>query len=157
MLYVTITCGHFSERPVKSTILLVGLGGLGSVLLEQLAREDGIGRIVVASRNAERGAARCNLARLGALAQGRDPDIRFVPLDLRECEATAGLIQREAPDVIVSTATRMTWWLPELLPAPHADAVKRAGFGMWLPIHLTLTRRLMEAVRAAGYDGHTLT
>jgi hypothetical protein len=157
MLNAIITRGHFSERPVKSTILLIGLGGLGSVLLELLAREDGIGRIVVASRNADRGAARCNLARLGALAQGRNPDIRFAPLDLQERDATAELIQREAPDVIVSTATRMTWWLPDLLPAPYADAVKRAGFGMWLPIHLTLTRRLMEAVRAAGYDGHTLT
>jgi hypothetical protein len=157
MLYVTITRSHLSERPVKSTILLVGLGGLGSVLLELLAREDGIGRIVVASRNAERGAARCNLARLGALAQGRDPDIRFAPLDLHELDAIADLIRHEVPDVIVSTATRMTWWLPDLLPAPQADAVKRAGFGMWLPIHLTLTRRLMDAVRAAGYAGHTLT
>jgi hypothetical protein len=141
----------------KPTIMLIGLGGLGSVVLELLAREEGLGRIVVGSRNAARGMARCNLARLGATAQGYAPDIRFVPLDLNNKEAVAEMVHREAPDIILSTATMQTWWLPDLLPPEQAAAIKGAGFGVWLPVHLTLTRKLVEALRDAAYPGVTLT
>jgi NAD(P)-dependent dehydrogenase (short-subunit alcohol dehydrogenase family) len=137
--------------------MLVGLGGLGSVVLELLAREETLGHIVVASRNERRGTARCNLARLGAMAQGYAPSIRFTPLDLNDPEAVAETVRREAPDIIFSTATMQTWWLPDLLPPPQAAAVKGAGFGVWLPVHLTLTMKLMRALRDVDYGGITLT
>ena len=137
--------------------MLIGLGDLGSVLLELLVREPGLDQVVVASRNAERGLARCNLARLGALAQGYTPHIRFTPLDLNDQAATVDTIRREAPDLILSTATRQTWWLPALLPPAQAGRLQRAGFGVWLPVHLDLTFKLMAAVRAADYRGLTLT
>jgi len=139
------------------TVMLIGLGGLGSVILELLAREEGLGEIVVASRDAARGTARCNLARLGALAQGALPAIRFTPLDLNNLEAVAETVRQEAPDIILSTATMQTWWLPDLLPPEQAAAIKRAGFGVWLPVHLTLTMKLMQALRDADYRGLTLT
>lgn len=138
-------------------IMLIGLGDLGSVLLELLVREPGIGQVVVASRNAERGLARCNLACLGALAQGCSPQVRFTPLDLDDQPATVDIIRREAPDLILSTATRQTWWLPALLPPAQAGRLQQAGFGIWLPVNLALTYKLMAAVRAADYQGPTLT
>jgi len=141
----------------KPTIMLIGLGGLGSVVLELLAREEGLGRIVVGSRNAARGIARCNVARLGAMAQGYAPLLSFVPLDLNDGEAVAEAVHREAPDVILSTATMQTWWLPDLLPPEQAAVIKGAGFGVWLPVHLTLTMKLMEALRDAAYAGVILT
>jgi len=137
--------------------MLIGLGGLGSITLELLAREEDLGRIVVGSRNAERGMARCNLTRLGAMAQGYAPSISFIPLDLNDKEAVAETVHREAPDVILSTATMQTWWLPDLLPPEQAAVIKSAGFGVWLPVHLTLTLKLMEALREADYRGITLT
>jgi hypothetical protein len=142
---------------MKPTLMLIGLGGLGSVLLELLAREQGLGRIVVGSRSEGRGVARCNLARLGAMAQGFAPSISFVPLDLNDRAAVAEIVHREAPDIILSTATMQTWWLPDLLPPRQAAIVRRAGFGAWLPVHLTLTLKLMEALREANYEGITLT
>ena len=142
---------------MKPTIMLIGLGDLGSVLLELLAREEGLGRIVVGSRSAARGIARCNLARLSAIAQGYAPSISFIPLDLNDKEAVAEIVHGEAPDVILSTAAMQTWWLPDLLPPKQAAAIKGAGFGPWLPIHLTLTLKLMEALRDAAYHGITLT
>jgi len=141
----------------KPTIMLVGLGGLGSVVLELLAREEGLGRIIVGSRNAARGTARCNLARLGAMAQGYAPDISFVSLDLNDKDAVAEIVHRESPDIILSTATMQTWWLPDLLPPEQAAVIKGAGFGVWLPVHLTLTLKLMESLRDAAYPGVTLT
>jgi hypothetical protein len=137
--------------------MVIGLGGLGSVVLELLAREEGLGRIVVGSRNVERGTARCNLARLGAMAQGCAPFISFIPLDLDNREAVAETVHREAPEVIVSTATMQTWWLPSLLPPEQRAAIYSAGFGVWLPVHLTLTLKLMQALRDADYRGVTLT
>lgn len=142
---------------MKPTILLIGLGGLGSTLLELLAREPDIGRIVVGGRNVAAMTARCNLERLGALAQGYHPDIRCVHLDLHSISATAAAIDQLTPDLIVSTATLQTWWLTDLLPQPQAAALKHAGFGMWLPVHLALTLKLMEAAREARYAGFTLT
>ena len=142
---------------LKPTIMLIGLGNLGSVVLELLAREEGLGRIVVGSRNVARGIARCNLARLGAMAQGYATSISFVPLDLNDKEAVVETVHTEAPDVILSTATMQTWWLPSLLPTEQAAAINSAGFGVWLPVHLTLTMKLMEALRDADYAGVTLT
>lgn len=145
------------DRRKQPTVLLIGAGGLGGVILELLARDEGVGRIVVGGRDAERGVARCNLARLGALAQGYAPDIGFVPLDLMDRAATAETIAREAPDLILSTATLQTWWLTDLLPVQAAAPLRRAGLGMWLPVHLPLTLRLMEALCDAAYSGITLT
>lgn len=142
---------------MSDTLLLVGLGSLGGVILELLAREPGIGRLVAASRHAERGRARVNLARVGAIAQGPAPEIDFAPLDLNEPGAVAALVDRVRPALVLSTATMQTWWLADLLPEAHATALGRARFGAWLPVHLAPTMKLMTALRGAGYRGLTLT
>jgi hypothetical protein len=138
-------------------VMLVGLGNLGSVLLELLARDSLHLALVVGSRNADRAAARCNLARLGAAAQGRHPDIRFVPLDLDNVERTVATLAAERPAIVIGTASMQTWWLPDLLPPRAAEAVGRAGFGAWLPVHLAPMLKLMQAVQAAGVPGVWLT
>ena len=139
------------------TILLIGLGGLGAVILELLVREDVAARVIVASRNEVRGVARCNLARLGALAQGRAAAVDFVRMDLDAEDETADTIRRLLPDVILCTATRLTWWMPERLPEPHAARLRRAGFGVWLPVHLILPLKLMRALQKAEFTGFALT
>lgn len=142
---------------MKPSVMLIGLGDLGSVTLELLARESAVGRIVVASRNAERGVARCNLARMSAMAQDHAPDISFLPLDLNDHSAVAQTVRHEAPDLILTTATLQTWWLPNLLPPEARATMQRAGYGIWLPIHLTLTMKLMQALHDAAYHGFVLT
>ena len=137
--------------------MLIGLGDLGSIILEFLAREDCLGRIVVCSRNEARGIARCNLARLSAVAQGYTPSICFIPLDVNNKVAVIETVRREKPDIVLCTASMQTWWLPNLLPPEQAALIKSAGFGVWLPVHLTLTLRLMEALYDLSYGGITLT
>jgi len=143
-------------RP-RPTIMLVGLGDLGATVLELLARQEGLGQIVVCSRRAARGVARCNLARMGAMAQGYEPSIRFVALDINEADAVAQTVRHEAPDLIFSAAALQTWWLTDLLPEEQAKVLKKARFGVWLPVHLTLTLKLMRALCDADYRGITLT
>jgi hypothetical protein len=137
-------------------LLLIGLGDLGAVTLELLAREPSIGSILVGSRNIDHGQARCNLARIGAMAQGYTPDIQFLELDLEHSEATSRLIQKRNPKIILCTASMMTWWLPALFPDDQQELLKRAGFGAWLPIHLTLPMKLMVALDRIDYQGFTL-
>ena len=138
-------------------IMIVGLGDLGAVLLELLLR--------VPRRNGSRGghpehpsgAKRSNLARLGALAQGCTSEVRLIELDLNCMEATAAAIHREQPAIVITTATMATWWLPNLLPPEDAEAIRRAGFGVWLPYISRLRVRPMRAVREAKYSGLVLT
>jgi hypothetical protein len=136
--------------------MIVGLGSLGGVLLELLARDQAIGDIVVGSRDQRRGEVRCNLARVGALAQGADPHIQFVPLDLDDGDRAAEAFSRHCPDLIVSTASMQTWWLAELLPREAGERLAAAPFGAWLPVHLPPAIKFMTAVRAAGCRGATL-
>jgi len=142
---------------MAATILLIGPGELGGAVLELLARQDGLGPIVVAGRDTGRGEARCNLARIGAMAQGHAPDIRFLKLDLRDVGAAAETLRRVSPDVVFSAATLQAWWLTDLLPGPERARLAAAGFGVWLPIHLPLTLNLMRSLREARYDGLVLT
>jgi len=137
--------------------MIIGLGDLGSTILELLAREQQIGRIVAASRNEKRGIARCNLTRLSAVAQGYSPSICFTPLDINDKETVIETVRREAPDIILSTASMQTWWLSDLLPPEQSARIKSAGFGIWLPVHLTLTLKLMEALSSIDFRGKTLT
>jgi NAD(P)-dependent dehydrogenase (short-subunit alcohol dehydrogenase family) len=139
------------------TIMIIGLGDLGGIVLELLARQDDALRIVVGSRSADRALARCNLARVGAIAQGRQPEIIFERVDLDEPETIAEAVQRHDPNLILTTATMHTWWLTNLLPPEPATLIKSAGFGAWLPVHLAPTRRLMQALKEIDYAGFMLT
>jgi hypothetical protein len=151
------TIAHDKVIPVKPSVMIVGLGDLGSAVLELLAREQWVGRIVACSRSVERGIQRCNLARMGAMAQGRAPVIDFIPLDLNQEESVGELVLRESPDLIFNAASLQTWWLTDLLPPEPRARIQSAGFGVWLPVHLTLTLKLMRALGAVGYRGVTLT
>ena len=141
----------------KPTILVIGLGHLGGVTLELLARQEWVGRIVGASHDPERGIARCNLARLGAMAQGYSTDIEYQELDLRDVDRVAESIDELEPDLILSTASLQTWWLTELLPSEAASRLSRARFGAWLPVHLSLNLDLMRAIKTCRYGGPVLT
>ena len=141
----------------EPTILLVGLGHLGGVLLEFLAREEWIGRLVCCSRDRQRGEARCNLARLGAAAQGLAPQIDFQQTDTSDPHRFAETLDSVSPQLVLGTATMQTWWLPQLLPMEPQARLREAKFGIWLPLHLSTTRDLMAGVRASSFRGPVLT
>lgn len=134
-------------------ILIVGLGNLGSVVLELLLRMPGHFEVVAATRNVLRGEARCNLARVGAIAQGFVSHVRHVAMDLNRIDEVAAVLSREKPDIVLNTATMQTWWLPSLLPMQAVRKLAPAGFGVWLPLHLAPSISLMKSVRASGFSG----
>jgi hypothetical protein len=145
--------GRMSDR---ATVMLIGLGDLGGATLELLALREGITRIVVGSRDVKRGERRCNLVRLGAMAQGHHVDIQFVHLDLDQKDRAAETIFNFSPQIILSTASRMTWWYPELFPEEQRTQLDRIGFGAWLPVHLDLAMKWMQLLKLVNFKGHSL-
>jgi hypothetical protein len=113
-----------------STVAVVGLGDLGSRVLDTLARSTTIERLIGATRDTERGEARVQQCRLVAALQGGPKHVEFRAI--REIADAAAI----AADVIVCGATRHTWWKPSPAGVPY---------GTWLPLQLTLVRDLMRA------------
>jgi malate/lactate dehydrogenase len=142
-----------SERKV----MVIGLGRIGNYALEFLARTLGIGTIYAADIDKEVGLAKTNNALLGAAQMGYYPNVEFIPLDIYNIEETASILNKIAPDVILSCVTLQAWWVISELPQDLYRKLRVvAGFGPWLPMHLTPNYKLMKAIKNAGIKTHVV-
>lgn len=134
-------------------IFLMGLGDLGGHVLEFLARVPGIHRLAAADINEDWGQRKTNVAILGASHMGFYPRIEFYKADVSRPEAIAELLRQVRPRVIFNGTSLQSWWVVEELPEELSGRLMGAGVGPWLPMHLTLTHKLMTAIRLSGLDG----
>ena len=132
--------------------MMVGLGDLGGHVLEMLVRAPGSRRIIAADVNEEWGYRKTNIAAFGAAQMGHYPQLEFCKIDLFNVEQTAETIAKYKPDIIYSAATLQSWWVINTLPKEVFDDLDKARFGPWLPMHLTLVWKLMQAVKETGLD-----
>jgi len=140
----------------KAVVVLVGAGHLGGPILDRLALSPRIGRIVVLGRDARRGEQRCNLARLAAMTSGRMAQVSHRIVDVAQPDQVAAVVQEVSPDVVVHAASMQTWWLLDLFPEASRVALRAAGYGVWLPLHLALVVPLMQGLADGGYSGVVL-
>jgi hypothetical protein len=142
----------------KEKILLVGIGELGGIVLELLARIPGICDIATADANADWGFRKTNSAILGASYEGLYPRIDFHHVDLLDIEKTAEMLRRVNPTVIYNGTTLQSWWVVnELPPKVRAQLYReRCGLGPWSAMHVALCSKLMKAVQAAGIDTYVV-
>ena len=99
-------------------------------MLDLLARSPSVERLIGATRDADRGAARVNQCRLVSAIHGGPRHVEFRAIgEIAEAAAVDA-------DVVVCGATRHTWWKPSPTGVPY---------GTWLPLQLTLVRDLMRA------------
>lgn len=133
-------------------ILFLGLGSLGSRVLDMFLASAHGHKATVGSRRVEAANERVNLSCLVGLSLGFEHDVDVVHVDLNNVEQTTHTLQRLKPDVIFSAVSLQSWWVISELPPEDFRALDAAQFGPWLPMHLTLVRNLMLAVRAAGLD-----
>lgn len=124
-----------------ATVVVIGLGDLGSRVLDILARSARIERLVGSGREAEHGEARAAQCRLVAALQAGPRRVEFVRNDVSDVGATAALLRRLEPAVVVTAASRHTWW---------RRGVEGVPYGAWLPLQLTLVRDLVLARNDAG-------
>jgi len=137
---------------VADTALVIGLGDLGTRVLDSLARLPELERLVGASRDEEHGRARAAQAALEAELLGGPRHVEFERLDVSDPAAMATLLARVDPDVVVMAASRLTWWRP-----PADERLARMPYAIWLPLQLTLVRSLMLAHRDAGARARVLS
>lgn len=142
---------------MTGAVLVFGLGDLGGWVLELLARSPGVTKIVTADIDREKGIRKTNIAQLGAAHMGFYPDMHFVQVDLNQIDATVKIIKEAQPNVIFASMTLQSWWMLELLPTKVRKELEQAGFGPWLPMHLTLMYKLMKAVKASGTHAHVVS
>jgi hypothetical protein len=139
-----------------SSVAIIGVGDLGGWVLEFLARSRGVAKILVCDLNETWGKAKVNCALIGAAFFDRYPEITFEKMDLHHIEQSAEILSRFNPDVIINCTTLMSWWVRQTLPPEVYKRLSFAGSGPWIPMHMTLTRKLMRAIREANLKSHTV-
>ena len=139
-------------KMARSTIMMIGLGDLGGHVLEMLVRSPGSRRIITADVNEDWGYRKTNIAAFGAAQMGYYPELEFVIIDLYNIDQTAETIAKYKPEIIYSAASLQSWWVINTLPKEVFEALDIARFGPWLPMHLTLVYKLMQAVKQTGMD-----
>jgi len=134
------------------TVMIIGLGGLGGWVLEQLARCQGISRIVAADKREDPGRCKLEAAAFGASEQGFKKRMEFFPVNLYDIDGTAELIHQVKPDVLYSAAVLQSFWLAQYLPAELAAKNLKAGGAVGLPFQVPLPYKLMQAVKKSNVD-----
>ncbi len=133
-------------------VLIIGLGALGSHILELIATTPGINNIVCADVRDEEGSEITGCTARGVAQRGLYPNIEFRKIDLFDVKDTAELLKELEPRMIINASTLSTWWLPHLLPVEISHKILKAGLGPWTPTHLTLTYNLMKALKKSGVE-----
>jgi len=134
-----------------ATVAVMGVGDLGSSVLRMLACAPEVSRLSACDVDGERLAAEVTEAAAIASYGGRAPRMECLTVDMHNVDALAAAVDRVRPDVIVNTATLQSWWV--ITQLPHAlwrRLEEHARYGPWLPMHLTLALKLMQAVRITG-------
>ncbi|GHO59245.1 hypothetical protein [Ktedonobacter robiniae] len=128
-------------------ILFVGLGNLGSLMLDLFLRIPGKHQFLVGGRQPDRLQPRVNLSLLSALQLGYTPEVGCRFLDLNNIEQVAETIAQFQPTIVVCAATRQRLGGAQHLPQSLAAQLARAPMGPRLPLHLSLVYKLMQAVK----------
>jgi len=131
-------------------IMIIGVGDLGFHILQFLARTPGISSVVAADVDETRGEAMAYDAVFGSSFLGYYPEIEFRRVDLYDVKGTAEVLRQVKPDVICNATTLQSWWVLHTLPEKMYQRISQAGLGLWVPMHLTLTHKLMQAIKRAG-------
>jgi hypothetical protein len=137
----------------RKSLMIVGIGELASLTLNLLTQQDDIGKIYLAGSNLEVSIKLKNLNILTAAHIGKYPEIECVFIDINNIEQTAEILQKIKPDIIFNSASIQSWKIITSLPKEVFLELDQAQFGPWLPMHLTLLHKLMQAVKISGIDG----
>lgn len=131
-------------------VLLVGVGEVGSHLLEFIARDEREFEWIVCDIDGDRARWACNNAEIGAHFHGKYPKFRPMQLDLFDLEKTTELIRKEKPVAVINCTVLHTWHLINRLPRELYAKISEACLGAWLPCQLALSMNLAKAIKDSG-------
>ncbi|MDQ0390475.1 hypothetical protein [Labrys monachus] len=128
-------------------VLVTGAGAVGGHAVEFLARRPEIRRLAVADIRADLAGGIAWRARLGALQEDRNVSVEAFGVDLSDPEATAALVRRLRPRVVLHAATLLT--VPEMargLKPEDFARVRADGMGGFLAAHILLAKTVQAAL-----------
>jgi len=135
---------------VDSILIIGSAGSVGHDMMYQIASMGLPIKVVGADVDEAKGRFEVEESLHVAHSFGFYPDLSFQKMNLFDIEGTAELLTEMKPKVICNLASLGSWWITRLLPD---DEYKKIGpVGPWLPNHLTLAMKLMEAVKKSGED-----
>ncbi|MBO4637541.1 MAG: saccharopine dehydrogenase NADP-binding domain-containing protein [Clostridiales bacterium] len=140
--------GHI--RDGKITIMIIGLGSVGTYLLDYLvSRNDEAIRIVVVGRNFEKMEKNVNIVRVAALIRGLNKTAIDIEsgVDLNDISAIEAAVRKYSPDFIVNSSRAY----PGLKYGSISWSNVRA-YGIWTPLAIRFTKNIMEACDRADTD-----
>ena len=144
---------------MSKSAMIIGLGALGEWTLEFLARSEGVDRIITGDVREEYGIMRTQVAAIGAALQGYPKKkLEFRKVDLFDIDGTAKLLETIKPDAIYSSVTLQSprvLRIQKLRPDIKKE-LDEIGMGPWLPWHVTLPSKLMQAIEKAGISTHVV-
>lgn len=130
-------------------VLCYGPGDLGECIIYELVTsltaED---RLTIAGRPGEIFQDIVHMAQMKARALNPGLLVDALPWTLAENGQWEDWLRLNAPEVVIFTASYWTWWKRPALDPSVADAVKAAGFGLWLPFQAALLMRFAEYLRS---------
>jgi len=133
------------------TILIIGsAGSVGHDMMYIIASKFSNIRVVGADIDEKKGWSEVEESLQLAHNMGNYPDLSFRKISLFEIDETAELLKEIRPSVICNLASLGSWWVTRLLPM---EVYKQIGpIGPWLPNHLTLAHKLMQAIKKSGIE-----
>jgi len=131
----------------KVTVMIIGLGSVGTYLLDYLvSRNDPAIRIVAVGRNYEKMEKNVNIVRVSALIRGLNKsriDIE-AGVGLIDVQSVRQAVEKYEPDFIVNSSRAY----PGLKYGSISWTNVRA-YGIWSPLAIRFTKNIMEACDAA--------
>ncbi len=138
------------------SVMVIGIGHVGSWAIELLMRTPGLEKITTADINDHSASRRMKTAMYGASHLGYYPEIDFRKIDLMNIEETAEIIRDVKPKVILSTASAVTPYPGSVVSDDIADMVTDAGSGAFLPAQLLLINKIVQAVDQSGINPYII-
>ncbi len=131
------------------SILLIGsAGSVGHDIMYLMSSMNLPMKVVGADYNENKGRYEVEESLQIAHNLGYYPDFSFQKIDLFNIEQTAEILAELRPCVVCNLSSLGSWWITRLLPD---EEYKKIGpIGPWVPNHLTLIYKLMQAVQMSG-------
>ena len=125
------------------TIMIIGLGSVGTYLLDYLvSRNDEAVKVVVVGRNYAKMEQNVNIVRIAALIRGLNKTNIVIQdgVDLTDVDSIKSAIEKHQPDFIVNSSRAY----PGLKYGSISWSNVRA-YGIWTPLSIRFTKNIMEA------------
>lgn len=137
------------EKTEKPVVMILGLGSVGTYLLDYLLGSGECFQVVVVGRSLEKMEMDVNIVRVGALIRGKNHSEVLIEdnVDFNNVDQLEQVMKKYKPHFIVNTSRAysglkygsISW-----------NAIR--AYGIWTPLAIKYIRNIMEACKAADID-----